>query len=68
MNKTVSFADLDQVNAGLKKARSVLALVQDSWPRDQTDGELEWAISAAFDYVHKAMTDIEKLVDEAAKK
>ena len=66
MGKPISFADLDQLNNKLKKARGVLGLVQDGLPTDAMD-DLGWALSAAFDYVHEAMQEIDQIVDEARK-
>lgn len=66
MGKPICFVDLDELNNKLKKARAVICLVQDGLPKDGSE-EIGWAVSAAFDYVHEAMKEIDKLVDEARK-
>lgn len=66
MAKPISFADLDQINAKLKTARGVLGILQDGMPTDHHD-DIGWALCAVFDYVHEAMMEIDKIVDEARK-
>lgn len=64
MGKPISFADLDCTNAGLKKARALLILLQDS----EKDQDKSWCISAIFDLVHIALNQIDEMIDEAIKK
>ena len=68
MGKPISFADIDQVNSKLKKARAVLCLVQDGLPTGAMDDDTGWALCAAFDYIHDTMIELDKLVDEARAK
>lgn len=67
MPTPIKFSDLEELNNKIKKARGVLAIVQDGMPTDGMD-DIGWALCAAFDYIHDAMNEIDKLVDEAAKK
>lgn len=66
MPTPIKFSDLDELNNKIKKARGVLGIVQDGMPTDGMD-DIGWALCAAFDYVHDAMVEIERLVDEARK-
>lgn len=63
MAKPISFADLDSANTGLKKARALLSMLQDT----EQDEDTSWFIAAVFDYVHDTMKTIDELIEEARK-
>lgn len=63
---SISFADIDHQENELKKARAILGLLIDALPSGD-DGEQAWALSAAFDVVHRVVTNLNELSREDLK-
>ena len=57
---SISFTDIDQQENELKKARAILSLLIDALPSGD-DSEQAWALSAAFDVVHRVASKLNEL-------
>lgn len=57
---SISFADIDQQENDLKKARAILSLLIDALPSG-ADDENAWALAAAFDVVHRVAEKLNEI-------
>lgn len=63
----ISFADIDQQAANLKKARAVLSVLLEMMPANGVNEDFTWLITLAHGTVHDTVEVLEAAVDADLK-